>query len=106
MSRASIRAIVKADDGQRSVEFDAQKWFEQASGDDMIRLAGIGWGGDWEADAVAEFVAKKDRNVRAVLDYCHDNEIGFEVYIYEKDANDWLRLCRPLVQDRLRAQGR
>jgi len=49
-----IRAEVHSDDYVRQVKFDATKWFESASDQEIINLINCDFGGDYPADSVAE----------------------------------------------------
>jgi hypothetical protein len=70
--------------GGSLVNFDAVPWFEQASDEEISELAAKGWGGDYEADAVAEFIDTPE--IRAII----DKGAGFEVHIDGPQAMVWL----------------
>ncbi len=99
-----IRAKITTDDDQYSTDFNAQRWFNKASDAELVGLAGVGWGGDYEADAVAHH--STDPEVKRILDYCQTESVGFEVHINEQDAIDWIRLSKPLVHDAIRAAAK
>jgi len=82
-----IAARIKGDgiDGQTH-QFDAVPWFKQASDDEISDLAAKGWGGDYEADAVAEFVADTVPGVQFII----DKGEGFEVHVDGPQAMAWL----------------
>jgi hypothetical protein len=101
MGRAFIRAKIETADGQYGADFDALNWFRQAPGDEIVALAG-----GRKKDVVAEYMSRRNREVQAILEYCRSHSIGFEVSVNAVDANDWLRLNRPLVQDQVREATR
>src|SRR2546421_10930454 len=87
-----IAARIHTDDGHHKVHFDATPWFEHATIEEINGLRRIEYGGNYEADSVAEFVADNDINleVKEVLEYCNRQDIGFEVYVDEKAAERWI----------------
>jgi hypothetical protein len=89
-----------------SAGFDAVYWFRQASGDEIAALAEIGWGGSGADYMLAKIVPRQNADARAVRAYCRANNIVWELYINEQDADLWLCLCRPLIQNRLREEAR
>lgn len=95
--KRGIKAAITGDGTTVEVEFDAVPWFEQASDDEIEELAGVGWGGDYEADAVAEFVADTQPSVRKVIDAGK----GFEVHVNVADALHWLNEHRPSLAQRI-----
>src|SRR5947207_601044 len=96
-----IQATVHTDDHAREVEFDAAPWFEQATDDDIRALADCAWGGDYPADAVAQFFEGKDEDIGDLFAYLgHANEartamladrIGFECHVDQDEALAWLK---------------
>jgi len=95
--KRGIKACITGDGTTVDVEFDAVAWFEQASDDEIEELAGIGWGGNYEADAVAEFVAGSVPSVRKVI----DKGQGFEVHVDVAQALAWLAEHRPTLCERI-----
>ena len=55
----------------------AAPWFEQAPDEAILDLAKCGWGGDYPADAVAEFFEGKVPDITAMFKY---KQHGFECY--------------------------
>lgn len=99
-----IGAEVHSDDQQAAVEFEALGWFEQASDDDIKGLMRIGFGGDYEADWVAQWAAEHNPWVQHVFDYvaeCSEftDQMGFECHVNEHDAYVWLAHYRPNLVD-------
>ncbi len=72
------------------VSFDAEPWFQQATYDQLIDLRKIGFAGNYAADYVAEYIAQTNPEVKAVYDYCNKNDVGFEVYIDDDEAEVWI----------------
>ena len=109
-----IRAEAHSDDHARKALFDATKWFEQASEDDIKELAKCEWGGDYPADRVAEFMEQYDTaqwekatTVADVFDYLsavnndYREMIGFECEVDNIDALAWLKTHRPQIYESL-----
>jgi hypothetical protein len=94
-----ICANLFSDDFVFKPTFDATEFFQQASLEDIVELAKIGWAGDYAADAVAEFFSDRTNmeHVSDVLQYCRKNDIGFECHVSETDAMTWLQYNRPDV---------
>ncbi|KKL23440.1 hypothetical protein LCGC14_2425330, partial [marine sediment metagenome] len=65
----TIKAECHSDDRVREANFDATPWFVQASAESIGDLARCGWGGDYPADGVAQFMAEQDREVGKVFQY-------------------------------------
>jgi len=91
-----ISAEAHSDDYQVEVTFDAFDWFEQASDAEIVALAEIGWGGDYESDAVAQFFEKT--STQELFEYLEDPEsrpCGFECHVDKKGAMHWISENRP-----------
>lgn len=90
-----IRAEVHSDDYRKKATFDASKWFEEASDEEILALAACDFGGDYPADAVAEWFSDSNPNVSSVLDWAADHdECGFECHVDESQAMAWLKKHR------------
>lgn len=103
-----IRAECHSDDFVYDANFDATPWFEQASTDEIIALARVGWGGDREADEVARFFKTANVDVLAMFDYLEKisdryDSCGFECRVNEADALAWVIANRPDMATRLEA---
>lgn len=92
-----IKAECHTDDYVYEVEFDATAWFEEADGSEIIKLANISWGGDYEADDVVYFFEGQNEEIGILLDYCRKADVGFECHVSEKDALAWLKENRPIL---------
>lgn len=90
-----VRAIMRTDDGQYEIHFDATEYFAQASDDELLRLAECGWAGDYPADDVAEYF-DRPQNPR-MREAFREKEGGFEVRVHDGDAMAWLRRNRPTL---------
>lgn len=101
-----IKAECHSDDRNVEIIFDATVWFEQAKDKAIIDLASCGWGGDYPADSVAEYMADHIEKIAFMFKYleaiqndwtkkdCH----GFECHILdEKAANVWISKNRPQI---------
>lgn len=98
-----IDAECHSDDRRAEASFDAAEWFAQASDDAILKLAGIGWRGGYEADAVAEFFDGKTGfdGVGAMFSYLsgrprmpNGDQVGFECSVDEASAMAWLAANR------------
>lgn len=99
-----IKATIYSDgfnaEGNRgSLDFDAAEWFQQADLEELIALAAQACCRSYEADNVAEFFADKTPEMRLFFDNLHSGHYGqpagFEVYIDEEDAKNWIECNRP-----------
>ena len=82
--------------------FDATPFFEQATLGEILGLKFIGWGGDYQADAVALFMLERDAGVAKVFHFLdlHPSTadgypLGFEVQVREADVARWVFANRP-----------
>ena len=101
----SIPAEVHSDDFVIEAKFDAERWFAHASEAEILRLAEIEWGGDYEADEVARFFDGKPgfEQVSALFNYLsghprmlNGDTVGFECHITDPDAAlRWIEANRP-----------
>jgi hypothetical protein len=100
-----IRAEVHDDDFRTSARFDATPWFEQASDKEIVDLAKIDWGGDLEADEVAEFFEGRDvgtpDTVDDVFKAVNVLDVGFECSVEPDDAIRWVEKNRPHLMEQL-----
>jgi len=85
-----IQADAHSDDHVVEVQFDATPWFEQASEVQIADLIACGYGGDYPADAVAQYMADHHQGVKRLFDYLEVIEhVGFECHVSQGDAEDW-----------------
>jgi len=97
-----ITAEVHRDDFHYQAEFDAVRWFEQASDDEIIALAEIEWGGDQASDEVARFFEDKNEDVADVLaNTACEEGLGFECHVDAGAAETWLKANRPDLYHKL-----
>lgn len=95
-----IQAEAHSDDRAIEISFNAVTWFEQASDDEIIALSECDWGGDYAADAVADYYRYgPTSDLFSYLDAKQKqpgrDSIGFECSVDEDDAIYWLREHRP-----------
>ncbi len=64
-----IQAECHSDDRKIEITFDATPWWEQATDKQKQALRDCGGGGDYPADAVAEYMADHDDGVRRMFNY-------------------------------------
>lgn len=103
-----IRAGVQTDDHQYEIEFDATKYFEDAPDEAILNLAQVGWGGDYPADWVAEYLESDNSRIKEMLDYVRHpsvrnrpNAPGYEVHVNEEDALEWLKANRSRLANQI-----
>jgi hypothetical protein len=82
------------------VDFDAVRWFEQASDDEILALAECGWGGDYPADNVASFFEGAHGEITEMFQHIGHmqktrNAVGFECHVDEDEAMAWLDANKP-----------
>lgn len=94
-----IRAEVHSDDYAAAARFDATAWFEQALDDEIHGLMACHYGGDYAADAVAEWSASLFDEVADVFHYDELARVGFECHVNEDDAEAWIAANRPHLTD-------
>lgn len=96
-----IRAEAHTDDGKFRLQFDATLWFAQASPEDIFALANCGWGGDYPADVVAQYMShngeRRLETMFTLLTAIDDG--GFECHVDTGDALTYLKETRPEVYD-------
>ncbi len=108
-----VAAECHSDDRVFEVSFDAEPWFQQASDDQIIDLAECGWGGDYEADEVAEYVSSANPDVQEMFAYLgriagrRDKKYacGFECTVDETSALEWLKEHRPALYQSVNPDG-
>jgi len=94
-----IKAECHSDDHNVEVNFDATTWFKQASDKDILDLDGCGWGGDYPADEVAEFIGNHNKRIAEMFRYLEIvRDQGFECNVDEASARKWLKKNRPVIE--------
>jgi hypothetical protein len=96
-----VDARAHSDDYHVNIKFDAAGWFAQAPDDEIVSLAKVNWGGDYEADAVAEHF--EHSTTQRLFDYLStkptmmgsDDPVGFECHVDADQAVAWLHRHRP-----------
>lgn len=91
------RATAETHDDNREFEvpeFDCTLWFAQASDAELLALILCGFGGDYGADAVAEFYDGLEPRVTRMFER---KRSGFECHVDRQQAMAWLRAHRPLL---------
>jgi hypothetical protein len=100
-SQPVVSATIHSDDHHSVAAFQANRWFSDASDDEVKELAAVNWGADLEADDVAYFMEPLDLEVELVLDYSRTGKqlsgdpMGFEVLVDRTEALAWLAVHRP-----------
>lgn len=91
----SIQAEAWPDDRPFSVGFDANRYFAQASDEELRGLAAVDFCHDDYSDDVVRFTASFDSRVQRVFDYLEvADKGGFECAVNEVDAMRWLKAHR------------
>lgn len=106
-----IRAEVHSDDHNCKVEFDATKWIEQASDEEILALVECGYRGDYPADVVAEFYG--DTVTKPLFDYLgvirndpsKKDCCGFECSVEPVDVRCWLDLNKHDLLEQINADA-
>jgi hypothetical protein len=97
-----IKAEVHSDDYAVEITFDAVEWFEQASDADITALMKCDFGGDYAADAVADFfrngVTKPLFFYLAIHPRSPGGSHGFECYVDSNQAETWIEANRSWLQ--------
>lgn len=101
----TIPAEAHSDDHVISVKFDALEYFLQATAEELLLLAGCGFGGDYPADNVAQYLAETNKSLERLFDYLEaiadapskKDCKGFECNVEEGPAKAWLAENRPGV---------
>jgi hypothetical protein len=92
----AITAEVHSDDYIHEANFDATKWFEQASDEEILALARCEWGFDYPADYVAKFFEGKNHELDDLFEYCRKKHgVGFECSVEAGPALAWIERNRP-----------
>lgn len=102
---AGITAEAHSDDHIFEADFDATPWFKQATQEEIKELAECDWGGDKPADEVARFCSDHNEELSRMFTYLgliadrpsKKDECGFECYVDEGSALQWLREYRPEI---------
>jgi len=97
-----IKAEAHSDDDVFEVPFNAVLWFQQATAAEIVALADCGWGGDYPADVVAQFMADQITSIAEMFRYLeriHNTPrgCGFECHVDKPSAIAWLKINRPDV---------
>lgn len=108
-STPGVKAEAWSDDGVVKVIFNAALWLNQASDEDILNLARIGWGRDFQADRVAEYFSHVPE-MKVLFDYLAclqrtDKDCGFECHVDQGTAVAWLGEHRPSLVVELDAAG-
>jgi hypothetical protein len=89
----TIDAVVRSDNADiEEVEFNAVRWFERASAEEIQSLAGEGWNCCYEADRIAYDSQDLYPELAAIL------VSGFNVSVDEQQAVAWLSKHRPDIE--------
>lgn len=108
-SEPIITAIIRSDDRVKSTDFPANRWFAEASDEDIRDLASIDWGYELEADRIAYYLEPLNLNIELVLDHCRERKrasgepVGFEVSVDKDQAMRWLAAHRPTLWQELKS---
>lgn len=97
-----VSAKCYSDDHVVECKFDAIKWIEKASDEEILDLAQCEWGGDYPADVVAEHMSNHDPAVDDMFTYIRIRQDagiseGFECHVNADDAKAWIKKNRPYL---------
>jgi hypothetical protein len=109
-SAPPVKAEVHTDNRVHEVDFDAADWFAQASDEEVRKLSGCGWGGDYPADEVALFYGDSHPEVTQLFAYLEKVQgtrraCGFECHVDEASALAWLKENRPTLHAELSGEA-
>jgi hypothetical protein len=97
-----IKAKAHSDDFVVEVKFDATRWFETVSDQDIINLIECDFGGDYAADDVVRFFIESNTDVAELFEYfdksptmSNGDSVGFECHVDSDNALEWLKVNRP-----------
>jgi len=108
-----IRAEAWSDCQQLRVKFDATRWAEQASDEQLIELGECGFRGDYPADDVALFMADHDLQAASLFEFLQvvqtqpysGDTNGFECEVDADDLRLWLQENRPHLVEQVFAEN-
>lgn len=98
-----VPASGHSDDWVYDIEFDATRWFEQASDDELRALHGKAFCNAEAADVVLLFFENTGADVRQLLEYCRRTQangadgVGFECIVDREAAMAWIAARRPAL---------
>lgn len=98
-----IQAAAHDDNWIYTAIFDATEYFQNADALEIVALAQEQWGGDYEADKVAEYFDGENKDVSRMFE--HKGETGFECYVNSEQALAWLKANRPEVYEIIERNG-
>lgn len=106
----TIKAKTYSDDHNVETEFDAVHWFTIATDTEILNLAECGWGGDYAADAVAQWSSDINDKVAAMFSYvatiqddpAKKDVCGYECHVDADDAMAWLKDHRPHLYEQVK----
>ncbi len=93
-------------------DFDIRPWLMQASENEILDLAKAGWGNDYCADEVAQFMADYNHDLAKLFEYLEQianlpskkDECGFECEIHAEQAMAWLDAQRCELAAKIRTE--
>lgn len=100
-----VKAECHTDDRKIEVKFNAAEWFATAAIAEILALAKIGWGGNYESDYVAKLCSVSNTELNDLFNYVGVTKSGFECYVEEDSAMKWLEDNRPDVAQLLKEIG-
>jgi hypothetical protein len=105
MSTFAIPAEAHSDDYVIQAKFDALRYFQEATAEEIVALARCEFGGDYPADEVADFLSEDFEGLGDLFKYLdlkptsYGNAVGFECHIEQDKALAWLKVHRPEIYD-------
>jgi len=100
-----IKAECHSDDHASEVEFDAVRWFENASETEILNVAAEDWKFGYATDEIAMDEAEHNENVTAMFAYIEVRgkveTMGFGCSVDSNDAMRWLKENRPEVFEKI-----
>lgn len=66
---SEVRCKFWTDDHVYEVEFDGRPYFMQAADKELVAIIEVGYGGDYETDNIAEFMASRNKQLAEAFEY-------------------------------------
>ena len=100
-----VYAAIYTDYEQHQLKFQCQDWFKQATDEELLVAGRKEWGRDYEFDDIGWFCMLNNPKLAEVFEYIQKNNSGFEVYINEAQAVQWIKLNRPYLLQPMGLEG-
>lgn len=103
-TRWTIDARIEDDAHTISIEFDARPWFDAASDEQILKLAGEGFSVGYTADEVAAYASNTNQDIQNLYWYLEKSDQGSSVWIDEDQAEAWISAKRPHLLEKIKEE--